>query len=427
MNTKTVITIKKRTQAGWLMWLLIMIPFFFGTLNDFLGLSNAVRYILDFAWLALFLLMLLNRVPRRMNTMLIWVIVFAIYTLLVYIVQFQSPFYYFWGMRNNFRFYVAFLAFASFLTKEDVDGYIRTFDVLFWINAVVSFVQFFVLGLEQDLLGGIFGAERGCNGYTNIFFVIVVTNSVLLYLEKREKAWHCVAKCLVALLIAALAELKFFFVEFILIMILANFLTKFTWKKVFVVLGGFAAVGVATSLLVMVFPFYEGFLSLDYFLEAGSSDKGYTYSGDLNRLNAISQINEIWLTNLGEQIFGLGLGNCDTSSVEIINTPFFEKYGDVHYSWLSHAFMYLECGWIGLIFYFGFFVLAYFRISNIEKQSQGDLKTYCRISKIVALLCMVISVYNSSLRTEAGYMAYFVLAMPFAAFRCERTPERVGI
>ena len=32
---------------------------------------------------------------------------------------------------------------------------------------------------------------------------------------------------------------------------------------------------------------------------------------------------------------------------------------------------------------------------------------------IFAICCILIAIYNSSLRMEAGYMAYFVLALPF--------------
>ena len=117
----------------------------------------------------------------------------------------------------------------------------------------------------------------------------------------------------------------------------------------------------------------------------------------------------------------MGLGNCDTSSFAIVNTPFFEQWGHMHYTWMSYAIMYLECGWVGLIFYFGFFVLVYLQIQKIEKRSEGIARTYCRISKIMAILCPLIAVYNSSLRAESAYMAYFVLAIPFVYARSGQT------
>ena len=226
---------------------------------------------------------------------------------------------------------------------------------------------------------------------------------------------------MVSLAIAAMAEIKFFFVEFILVVCLAVLITKFTWRKFWIMLGGLSAVALCAALLGVIFPQSDGFLSLDFFYKIATDNKGYTSSGDLNRLTAIPRINELWLTNWSQRIFGLGLGNCDTSSFAIVNTPFFEQWGHMHYTWMSYAIMYLECGWVGLIFYFGFFVLVYLQIQKIEKYSDVIVKSYCRVAKIMTVLCPLLAVYNSSLRFESAYMAYFVLAIPFAYARSGQT------
>lgn len=44
------------------------------------------------------------------------------------------------------------------------------------------------------------------------------------------------------------------------------------------------------------------------------------------------------------------------------------------------------------------------------EENAGEPGVYGHMPRI---LCIIISVYNSSLRTEAGYMVYFVLAIPF--------------
>lgn len=426
MDRKNVLIIKKRTQPEWLVWMLIVFPFLLGTLNGLLKLPWAIRYLMDVTWMTLLLFLL--RFKQSVNIkntgrLSLWVILFLLYASFVYIVQFQSPFYFLWGTRNNFRFYAAFFSFAAFLTLQDIECYFKLFDKLFWLNVIVSLFQFFALKINQDYLGGIFGAEIGSNGYTSLFFSIAVTKSILFYLEKRETAWECFSKCIAAVIVAAFAELKFFYVEVIVIIVFAVMFTNFTWRKFWVIAGGLAAVSGGAMLLAVVFPEFAGFLSIEYFLKSATSNKGVTSSGDLNRLNAIPRINELWLTNWGQRLFGLGLGNCDTSSFAMVNTPFFEKYGDMHYTWRSYAMMYLECGWIGLIFYFGFFVLVYFAIRKIERRCEGVSKTYCRISRIVAVLCVIIAIYNSSLRTEAGYMAYFVLAIPFALGKKQYHPD----
>lgn len=420
MNEIKTVKIKKPTLTGCLLWLLIMLPFFFGTLNDLLGLPWSMRYVLDLTWIALLGLMIRRRRYTgnwKVGGLIIWVMLFLLYTVLVYILQYQSVLYYLWGARNNFRFYVVFFAFMAFLPLEDAEGYLKTFDLLFWINVLVSLFQFLILDLEGDFLGGLFGADKGVNSYTNFFFLIIVTRSVIFYLNKKESIFRCLSKCAAALLIASLAELKFFFVEFILMILLASLLTDFSWRKVWIILGSVVAVVFGVILLTKLFPSFAGWFTVNWFLENAFSSKGYTSTGDLNRLNAIPQMNLLWLRSAGQRIFGLGLGNCDTSSFSFLNTPFFNANGDMHYSWMSYAFMYLECGWIGLVFYWGYFVLLFFRFRKLKKKDDPKMTVYCQMAEIMAVLCTVISVYNNSLRTEAAYMVYFVLAIPFALNR----------
>lgn len=425
---KTLVKIKRKSIFDWMIWALIMMPFLLGTINDLLGLTRAIRYILDFSWFVLLAMAFAHGLFRKSNIaqrLRVWIVLFIAYTLCVYIVQFQSPLYYLWGARNNFRFYAAFFAFVVFLSTSDIEHYLAWFDRLFWVNAVVSIFQYFVLEIEQDRLGGIFGVEVGCNGFTNLFFVITVTKSVVMYLQKNETIWVCATKLIVALFVAVLAELKFFFVEAIIIIIMAVLVTDFSWRKFWVVVGGISAIFFGASMLTILFPKFAGWFSIQWFYENALSSRGYTSTGDLNRLTAISGINDLWLKNTAQRIFGLGLGNCETSGFDFLNTEFFKIHGDMHYTWLSHAFIYLECGWIGLIFYFGFFALAYKGIRKIEQSCSGKERCYCHMAKIVAVLCVPISIYNASLRAEAGYMAYFVLAIPYVIKESKRrmTPK----
>ena len=420
MRSKYVLTIKKRTQPQILVGILILLPFFFGLLNGVLRLPWAVRYSMDVTWVWLAVMMLRYKGTLRgrgVTDALAWVLLFGCYTLLTYLVLYQSGLYYLWGFRNNFRRYFAFFAFAAFLTREDAEDYYRFFDRLFWVNVIVSVYQFFVLGIDQDDLGGIFGTEVGVNAYTNIYFVIVITRSVVRCMEKQESTRSCMGKCVAALLVSALAELKFFFVEIILILLLATLVTSFSWRKILIILGGLGAIFVFAAVLTLIFPIFTDFLSIGYFLESASSSGGYTGAGDLNRLTAISRINELWLTDWPQRLFGLGLGNADYSSFEILNTPFYEQYGHMHYMWMTHAVTYLENGYIGLVFYFGFFALVFLGILRIEKRSQGIGRIHCHIAMIVTALCVIISVYNSSMRHEASYMAHFAMAVPFASGR----------
>lgn len=397
--------------------LFAFLPFSFGLLHDMSDALYAVRYLMDIIWVLMMVVMVCyGRYARKqhLSKLVLWVVAFLLITLSAFVVQYQSVLYYLWGVRNNFRFYVAFFAIAIYLQRDDVEKVWKGFDILFWISVALAVVQFFALGLKQDYLGGIFGTKSGVNGAANVFFLIVIVKSIVFCIERKEKIWLCLLKCVAALLIAALAEMKFFFVEVIVVIGLALLITNFSWRKLYLVIGVLCAILLGAVVLSTVFSNWDEWLSIGWFLETATSKLGYTGRGDVNRLNAISRVNELWLKEWTQRILGMGMGNCDTASYAILNTPFFQQYGDMHYTWFSYAITYLENGYVGLIFYFGFFVLVYCGILRIEKKSESMTQTYCRIGRIMAIMCMIISIYNNSLRTETGYMSYFVLAVPFA-------------
>ena len=390
----------KRIQPGQVAWLLLILPFFLS------WLPGGVRYLLDILWLMLlvFLVRFWNRLGgRRLSTLALWVLTFLGLTIGVYLVQFQSIWYYLWGFRNNFRFYAAFFSFALFLNQREVEEIWRLFDRLFWMNFCLSLLEFGVLGRRGDYLGGIFGMEQGCNGYSNIFLVIAVTKSVVFYLEGMGSSDQCLAKCAAALLLAALAELKFFFVEFALILLLAMLFGRCSHRLFLLGMAAAAGVGICALLLYRLFPEFGGWFHPSDMLETATADAGYSSAGDLNRLTAISDISRQIFQNWGQRIFGLGLGNCDYAGFDFLTSPFYRSREGLHYTWMSHSFLFLETGYLGLTFFFGFLVLVFFAAGRREKRCTGRQRAYCRVGRILAVLCMMVGIYNASLRSEAGY------------------------
>ncbi len=427
MRGNLTFTIKRRSQPGWLCRVLLLLPFFLSFFTELLGLPGAIRYLTDLMWLLLLVLLLRfhgSLDMGKIRTQLWLAGLFLISTVLGYLPQYQSGLYYLWGFRNNFRFYIAFFSFALFLTEKDYWEYLKLFDKLFWISTVVSLIQYFLLGYKGDYLGGLFGVESGCNGYINIFYCIILTKSTVFYLDKRESACSCLGKFAAAMVLAALAELKFFFVEVMVILILAVLFADFSWRKVWVLLAGFGSVLVGAALLTVLFPEFAGFLTWDWLLSRASTSRGYTMSGDINRLNALAVIDQNFFSSWIQKLFGLGLGNCDSAGYAFLTTPFYRQHSYLHYSWLSTAFVYLETGYIGLLFFFGFFISVYLSAAKMEESGSDVSGSSCRMAKIMAVLCGLIAVYNASLRTEAAYMAYFMLAMPFAAGNKDKEATR---
>lgn len=404
--------IKKRSLPQCLTMFIFMMPFFLSFAQDLLGVGSFIKYTIDLAWVVAIAFLFIDKrffQHKSIRPFLIYTVIFLCYALLVYIFRFQSVIYFLWGFRNNFRFFFAFLLFAVMLDSEDADFCLKFIDGIFWINAVVTFVQFFVMGYSQDYLGGIFGVSRGCNSYSIIFFTIVIGMSLLRFMSRQENVFLCTAKCVVSLVISAMAELKFFFVIFMIIMIMSFFLTSFSWRKFLIVLVAVLIFSFSSTLIVELFG-ENNRITIDRIIELVTTEN-YATGQDLGRFAAVPTISRLILTEPLEKLFGLGLGNCDTSSFEICNTPFFKSHSALNYVWLSSAFWFLETGYTGLVYYISFYGLC-FVTALISMKKPGANKLYCQLALIMSVACVLTTFYNSALRVESAYMVFFVLALP---------------
>ncbi len=405
------IHIRKRSTCEWMTFYLFLMPFLIPFFVDFLGISGLLKYSLDVVWCSLVVILIAKkRVVLRRELVSPGIIIglFFLFISIVYVFRYQSIFYYLWGVRNNFRFYVAFFAFVSFFNEEQVETNFKILEFLFWINAIVSFVQAVLLGYKQDYLGGLFGVEKGCNAFTIVFFSVILTKSILSYMNGKEKTIPVILKCSTALIIAAYAELKFFFVIFMIIMILSFFMTKFSWRKMLMLFFSIVIVSIAGAILPAVFGSSTN-ISLERIAELITADR-YASANDLGRFTAIPTISNRYLKSWPDKLFGRGIGNCETSAFEICNTSFYRKYSYLHYTWFSSAFLFLETGYIGMMFYLLFFVMC---LKKSYRMMEEGKRQYCQMAVIISCIAMVLFFYNSSLRTEAAYVIYFVLALPF--------------
>lgn len=348
--------------------------------------------------------------------------IFFLYTLIGYLFHFQSIAYYLWGFRNNFRMYAVFFVFISVLNEEDAESCFKALNVLFWVNIVVSLFQFFALGYEQDYLGGIFGVERGSNAYSIVFFSVMMSCSLLSMMNGAESMFVCLIKCAMVLMLAVLAELYAFFLVFVLILVLATIWTKSSWRKglLYVAIVFFFYV----SSIFMVQIFGEGSAISVERIMARMFSSNYSSQGDLGRLTAIPTIARTILTDAPGRLFGLGLGNCDTSTFAICNSVFYQNHSQLHYTWFSSAFLFLETGYVGLILYIGFFAASLIQACRKMRKKEGNL-LYCQIAAIISVLGVVFTYYNSALRTEAGYVLYFALALPYVKTAGQKASIRI--
>ena len=382
---------------------------------NLLHLPAVFKYTTDIAWIFLTILSIINinygrvAIAKKHIIMIIFPLLFLLFTFCCYIFNYQSVFYFLWGFRNNFRFYFFFISCILFFKKEDIDTFLNLIDKVLWFNFIVVLIQYFFLGKRNDFLGGIFGTEKGCNAYLFIFLIIITVKSVLYFLNEKESIISLILKCGSALLVSTLAELKFFIIVILVIVVLAVLITDFSWRKFSLVLCSLIGVVLSVNLIVIIYPYFARLLSIESLIESVTVG-GYSSEEQVNRLTTIPIISKRFLETLPQKLFGLGLGNCDTAAYDFLNTPFYQDFSYIRYNWFSTSFLYLETGFIGLILFFAFFILVtFFSLRKVKAEN----KLYYHFSAIMSVCCILIAIYNVSLRMEIGFLAYFTLTFPF--------------
>lgn len=396
-------------------------------LTELLPIPDAIKFLCD-GFLVLLLLKLFSqrftKIDNYSMPFVVIVVLFFFITLVGYLFNYQSVFYYLWGLRNNIRMFVAFFAFAYLADWEDAKGWIKALDVLFVINFAVVILQYFS-GYGQDYIGGIFGTSKGCNGSLLIFLCIVFAKTILSFMRGEEKMSKCIFVSVASLLVSTLSELKMFFILFILILFMASFMTAHSIKKTLFFAFGAVLVVLFSTLLTVLYKDFTDFLSFDSLTKA-LTDTGYATDEDIGRFTALPVISQRFLPGFFRKLFGLGLGNCDSSSLSMFNTPFFESHQTVHYSYFSYAFLFLETGFVGLALYASFFVASFFVSKKLKKLEMAD-EFACQMSIILSVISLILLVYNSSLRMEIGFMLFFVLALPIISANEQRESDDVYI
>ena len=94
---------------------------------------------------------------------------------------------------------------------------------------------------------------------------------------------------------AAFAELKFFFVEFAVILLLIFLFLKFSVRKLIIMIGACTSLYLGVQILLIVFPEFEGIMNVEGLWESAISEQGYTSAGDMNRLTALNMSSEMFI------------------------------------------------------------------------------------------------------------------------------------
>lgn len=346
-----------------------------------------------------------KKTPPKMIKINYSVIVFFLYSCLTSLLSGTGILFFAWALRCTFRFYLFFYYCIYYLDMYDIETVFNGLTKLFWVNLAVVLYQFFVQGFMWDYLGGLFGTTQGCNGYMNIFLIVILAYSINSYFKNKKSIIATGGYFVSSLIIAALSEIKFFFFEAVAIVLLALVINKPSVKTVKMAIVSVFSFCLGLLVLKIVFP--DSYTLLWH----KEQISGYleTSGGIIKRSTAIPYINEHFFDNkLIKQLFGLGFGNCEYSS--FFKTPFAMKYDYTEYRYYSYGMQYLETGLVGLVLYAAFFLEIFISEIKLKFKYKFDSWTVCYLATTIPLFMMNIW-YNDSCKSEPAYLIYLSLAI----------------
>lgn len=417
----------------WIYYIIIyncFIKFFQGYLNA----PSFLNYVTDFMLvIILFYFFVTSRNSMRAKVPKVLKIILCIYiliTLVSYCINIYNPLLYLWGFRNNVRFIIFAMMCSVYIEKDDINNILNMLFGYFLINIIAVTYEFFFAGLTfrtGDVISGLYSMKttQGGNDSLNWIMCIICTYSITQYINKNKKLMYLCICFLGSLYMAALSELKVFFVEIIVISITSILLNKKSLKSIILIILGISILPISINLLYKYFPQYTGFFNIENIKSVFIVEEGYNGLGSMSRSNAISYIFDNFLTNWSARIFGIGLGNADYSSFSFLTSSFYLNNSHTAYQWFYGPFILIENGIMGLFVYFIMF-MNFIRESLKLKITDKNLIAIKNFNIIISILAIIMLFYDQSLKTEtSGYLIYLILSIPYVIKRYVKNNKEV--
>lgn len=310
-----------------------------------------------------------------------------------------------WGIRNQYMALPLFFAAASFLSIKDIEKILKFFFYFQFLNFSCALYQYFVLGYYEDINNGAFINGSG----QDIFCGILMACYLFYYINKKCKLWQLIFVIISSLVIAALEEEKFIFIEAMVLFMYYFFIAgKINLMKIFIAIIFIFILVLSVNMLSDI----NGTGSLEILTNKDAFISYQENAFELPRIGSSKIISEKFFFSEWQNLFGLGIGNCeDATTLNFIDTSFFNLYGWLNYTFFTFHVNFLQTGWIGIILFILFFI--FILINNIKGKMHchNELKYYYDISIIITLLCMMTIWYNATLRSYNSVIPFFMLSL----------------
>ncbi len=308
-----------------------------------------------------------------------------------------------WSYRSYGRYLIFILGVIKFWSPKMTRVVIKSFFPILLVNLVVSIIQT-VSGAHTDTIGGVFGNVVAINAYSIFFFMIAGGYYIDSLIVKREPVWRAVIAFVSIFACVIMADLKAFFVLFIV----ETFVILFQHKlkpRVFLLIGIGFVLGLIIYYVSMSVYNSTNIFSWEYILEY-LTESSYSYSDNsINRTDGIGIINDVFHFGFGEKLFGMGLGAGEYNS--FFQGDVYTYYSSTHYTWFMYAWLYLETGWVGLVLFVSIFVLmAWLLLHNRRQNTSLE-----RIGAALVATSPILLIYNAAFHSDCAYILYLFVGI----------------
>ena len=372
-------------------------------LISFSVLPSFFRYISDFINLAIFVVSLFffKNNSKAYRIILIGLLLMLFYSAASALFVRINLINFIWGMRSFFSPLLFLLNVLFLLNKTDLKRTIHFIHFLFFLNFAMSVVEF-ALGFINDNNGGIFGIATGCNTGQNILLVTVCILYLHLFNTKQLNLPFLILSFSLCLLISIFAELKIFFFELPIILACYIFGTRLSIGKIAAFLFAVLFIIIFYNVSISINSSFAGNWSIEYIISYLTNERGYTSSGDINRLNGISILSSTLFDHNPLRIcFGVGLGMASPSSISFVDTSYYNTYSYLHYNWFTYSYIFVETGIVGLILYSSLLLIVFILLFKS--------KNYRFISICFLAFIILIMFYNDSLISFRNLVPLYLL------------------
>ncbi len=382
-------------------------------LIDILHFPEIIRYVLDVNLIFMFFMFLpkiRNIINDKDSNKTHYYIMGYIFATIAFSIIRRTPFgQVAWAARNNYFYFLFFFICAYTLSLKDFNRIIKNVVKLQAFNIICILYEYIILRKVGDYAGGMFGTTAGCNGYLNVYLCIITAFVLIQYSNKKASLSYVAYIVVSCMAVAVVSELKFYFIEFIIIVLVSVLLSRANAKNALVVIVGIVALFIGIQILTAVNPWSADLMSdFDSINEYTKTNYGGTV---IARATPFSQINDYFFRdNVFYNLFGFGFGACEDSvSFSWANSDFATLYRDLGYRNLSTSMVFVELGYTGIAAFLTIFVLLFTNIQKL-KQKATENKNFYVFSQTVCVIAIANIWYNSTIRREIAFLTFFCLS-----------------